>query len=83
MAEPTTVTTIMGGLMQVANVFAWIVIAYFFMTGKIFSASAVDRLQDLMKEATTKLANEVAEKIPDSVEQGVLKAYMKLGEKKE
>ena len=75
MEDPTAVTST---ILSFANVFAWIAIAYFFMTGKIFSAVAVEKFLEAMKETTVKQAQEVADQIERAVENGVIKAYAKM-----
>ncbi len=76
--DGTVASETIAGIMQIANIGAWIVIAYFFMTGKIFSAHAVEKFISAQKETTFKVAQEVADKIEKAVENGVMKAYVKM-----
>ncbi len=72
----TTISTI-------AEVGAWIVIAYAFMNGKIYSKIVVDQMLDLSKEMTVKLANEVKDGMRGAVKDGVMDAYAEMNGKKE
>lgn len=73
---------VLANIKDLAEVGAWIAIAWAFMTGKVFSSVAVDKILSSAIEMTTKLANEISEKIETAVENGVLKAYTQMNGKK-
>ena len=75
-------TELISTILNALNVGALGVIVYFFIKGQIISKPTLDALLNAIEGVTNKMANEINENIESAVENGVLKAYSKLDDKK-
>ena len=71
-------TAILDRILQFMNVAAWVAIAYFFMTGRVFSAVAVEKILEHAKDVTLKLVTEITSQIEQSVYTGFLRAHAEM-----